>query len=149
MSLIDKLEEKALKRVHEDGAEWVGKFADKMRGELPEGDGAEVKAIRETGEFAIKRIEENKDKLARLGEEGLVVFLAQIGRGQFDKAGGLLRKLSSGQAGWGGIGDAITAAGDRTMQAKADQDAAIALAKDIGSAAAKALVPIALGLVGL
>ena len=121
MSLIEKMAEKALGQTEKKGQDWIVKAIKSGRKVLPEGDDPINKGLREAGNDALDELDKNKATLARVGHEGLVVLLSYTALGAEDKA---LELLRSGDAGWGDADAALTAAGDRTEQAKRDQELA-------------------------
>lgn len=120
---------------------WIEKAIEAARKELPEGGGQEVTAIRNSGIYALSKLEEHKDELAALSERQVIAFLGRASLGNFRKAGEAYAGTKPGSR-WASAHAAIDQAGDDTEQAKRDYDAGVALAKEIGSTAAKSLLPL-------
>lgn len=148
MSILSELAGKLANKAADAAGdpEHISKLLEMARGELPQGDSSEEKAIREAAEYALTKLEGNKDKLARMSESQLVAFLARVGMGQSDKAAKTYAGAKPGSR-WEEAHQAIAAAGDATEQAKRDYDDGIALAKEIGSTVAKSALPLLLAVV--
>lgn len=158
MSLLDNLKEKALEAVldEEKHKEWMESGFDKAVEEgrkiLPEGDDPEVKAVRESGEFALNKLVKHKSSLVGLGQHGLRSTLTMLSLGQYDGAArhAALVTLRS-DASWDDVSNAIRTTAEAGNKAKRELDAEIdamkAVFKDIGLAAAKSLLPILLALI--
>lgn len=148
MSIIDTLTSKLADKAADVAGdpEHVTKLIELARGQLPSGDGAEEKAIREAAEFALTKLEGHKARLAKMSESQLVAFLARVGIGQASKAANTYAGAKPGSR-WEAAHRAIDAAADATEQAKRDYDDGLALAKEIGSAVAKAALPLLMAVV--
>jgi hypothetical protein len=137
-SLLEKIAEKGLEQVKERGPEWVEKLVEEGRELLPpnQGDGA---VIYQQGMAALDWLEANKDKVAHKGLLGLQAFAGYVALGDGEKA--TLVWLAHG-ADWDDLHNAVDGAADRVEQAAIDKAEALAFAKSLGAAAAKALLPI-------
>ena len=158
MSLLESLKEKAVKAISdgEKQKEWIEKGFDSAIKEgrklLPQGDSQELKAVREAGDYALRRLENNKDALIGLGQHGLRSTLAMLALGDYDGAARHAALVSLREtASWDEVSRTIRATSDAGNQAKRDLDAKIAAIKealkDIGIAAAKAALPLLLALI--
>jgi len=72
-----------------------------------------------------------------MGYEKTLAFLGRVGSGQTEGGGGSLAAYGGGQVRGARPTPPWPEAATRTEQAKRDQDAAIAYAKDFGSSAAR------------
>jgi hypothetical protein len=160
MSLLDSLMDKAAKEIsdEENQKAWVEKGFDAAIKEghklLPEeevGEDKELKAVRESGEFALAKLEKHKGSLVKLGKHGLRSTLSKLALGDYDGAARhaalvTLRKTAS----WDEVSATIVAAAEEGNEAKRELDAAVKeftdTLKDIGVVAAKALASIFLAL---
>lgn len=147
MSVFDRLARKATSEVGDKSPKWVDDAAKRIRDELPKGDAPEAKAVRETGEYALGKLEKAREPIGRLGEAGATAFFGYLAMGDelaaTRFAGNRLAFLRE-RAGWAELDAEVDAAAIKTLAAKKDQDAAVALAKDVGSVAAKQLLPFLL-----
>jgi hypothetical protein len=158
MSLLDSLKAKAIKEIsdEEKQKEWVEKGFDAAIKEgnklLPEGDEPELKAVRESGEFALAKLEKHKGSLVKLGAHGLRSTLSMLALGDYDGAAKhaaliSLRKTAS----WDEVSATIVATAEEGNEAKRELDAAVKEAtdmlKDIGVATAKTLGALFLALI--
>lgn len=143
-SLMDKLESQALDQFQKHGADWLGKVIDGAKDEIHTipTDSMEGTAVRATASMAIAKLEANKDRVAALGYQRTVAFLGKIAMGHTEQAARILSAYGGGRGAWGAADAMVIDAAERVAQAKRDQDSAIAFAKEIGSVAAKALLPI-------
>jgi hypothetical protein len=145
--IFDSLANKAASTVGKKGAGWIQSGVDSIRKKLPTGDDPELVAVRATAEYGLATLERNKDLFGRLGEDGTTAFMGFLAMGDKARAGKVVTdrlaylRLS---AGWDELDATVDAAADRTLRAKRDQDAAIALIKDVGSVAASKLLPFLL-----
>lgn len=159
MSLLESLKEKAAEAVNDEERqrEWVEKGYDKAleeaRALLPQADDeGELKALREAAEDGLDKLERNRENLVGLGTHGLRSAITLVGLGQYDAAAehAALVKLREA-ASWGQVTDAITAAAESGNEAKRKLDAEIEALKDvfkeIGTAGAKALLPLLLAVI--
>ena len=139
--LVDDLANKLVSKAGALGAKGIEDLADEARAALPTGDAEWEKVIREEGLRDLDKLVENKDELGRMAGDQLVAFLAAIGIGNTAKATGIYVGAKPGSA-WAEAGAEIEDSGNKTEQAKRDQDLIVGLAKDIGASAAKALVSL-------
>ena len=158
MSLLDSLKGKAISSVNDEEkqAEWVTKGFDAAVKEgreiLPTGDTSEEKAARETAEFALNKLEVNKDSLVGLGAHGLRSTITLLGLGKLDDAArhAAMVKLRT-TATWSEVSSTIIATSEEGNQVKRELDAEIkalkAMLKEIGITAAKALLPVLLAVI--
>ena len=159
MSLLERFKEKAVETVNdpERHKEWTEKGFDSAMKEarklLPEGDDeAEIKALRETAEFGLDKLEKHKSTLIGLGAHGLRSTLTMVGMGQYDDAARhaalvTLRETAS----WGEVSSAITSTANDGNKAKRDLDASVEeikdALKDIGITAVKSVLPFLLAVI--
>jgi hypothetical protein len=149
-SLLDKLENKALGAIESRGEDWIEKAIAAGRKEVAGvGGSPELEAVRVTAEMSLDKLETWKAPLAKMGYERACAFLGRVAIGQNERAAAIVAAYGGGQGAWGAADAIVAARGNATEQAKRDQDAALAMAKDFGSAAAKAALPLLLSLVAL
>jgi hypothetical protein len=158
MALLDKLKDKAIATAldPEKHKEWTETGFDKAMSEarklLPEGDDeAEVKALRETAEFALDKLEKNKASLVGLGLNGLRSTMTLVGLGQYDEAAKHAQLVALREtASWDEVTAKITATAQEGNEAKRQLDAEVEalkdMLKDIGITAAKAILPLLLAI---
>lgn len=159
MSLLESLKEKAVKALsdEEKHKEWIAKGFDSAlkegRSLLPtDMTNLELKAVRESGEYALTRLEKHKDALIGLGQHGLRSTLAMLALGDYNGAArhAALVYLQD-SASWSEVDRTIRETSEAGNQAKRELDAKIAeikaVLKDIGIAAAKAVLPLLLALI--
>lgn len=156
MPVLDKLKEKAFEAILDDKRqkEWIETGFDaaigKARALLPDDwTEAELKALRDTAEYGLARLEKHKPTLVELGEHGLKSTLTLVAIGNYDEAARHAALLALRESGsWDEVTDAIMGAAQAGNQAKRDLDAKreeiLAVLKDIGIAAAKAALPLLL-----
>lgn len=160
MSLIDNLKEKALKAINDEEKQkdWIAGGFDSAIKEghklLPELDDEqpELKAVRESGEYALAKLEKHKGTLVRLGQHGLRSTLSLLALGDYDGAARHAALITLREtASWDEVSDTIVTTAKAGNQAKRELDAEIkaikAMLKDIGITAAKSLLPILLALI--
>jgi len=157
VSLFENLEQKAVDAISDKEKQkaWIDKGFDaavkQSRALLPAGDDAELKAIRESGEYAIGKLEKHKDVLVKLGEHGLRSTISALALGDYSEASRHAALVSLGGASWDAATQAIVDTAKTGNQAKRDYDASVneimTVLKDIGIAAAKSLLPILLKLI--
>jgi hypothetical protein len=158
VSLLDSLKAKAISSVNDEErqAEWVDKGFDAAMKEgreiLPTGDTPEETAARETAEFALSKLENNKASLVGLGAHGLRSTITLLGLGKLDDAArhAATVKLRT-TATWSEVSATIIATSEEGNQVKRELDAEIAatkaLLKEIGITAGKALLPVLLAVI--
>jgi hypothetical protein len=158
MSLLDKLKDKAVEAAldPEKHKKWIDSGFDDAMGKarklLPEaGDSAELKALNETAEFALDKVEKNKASLVGLGQNGLRSVITMVGLGQYDEAAKHAQLVTLREtASWGEVTAKITATAEDGNKAKRELDEQIAAIKaalkDIGVTAAKAILPLLIAL---
>jgi hypothetical protein len=152
--------DKAVKEIsnEENQGAWVEKGFDTAIKEgrklLPKkgfGKDKELKAVRESGEFALAKLEKHKGALVKLGKHGLRSTLSKLALGDYEGAARhaalvTLRKTAS----WDEVSKTIVATAEAGNEAKRELDATVKeitdVLKDIGVTAAKALVSIFLAL---
>lgn len=164
MSLLDTLIAKAAETVNDEERQkkWVEKGFDSALAEarklLPDApsdlgdEGVEAKALRETAEFGLDKLEKHRDTLASLGAHGLRSTITLVGLGKYDDAAkhaALLRLRKS--ASWGEVSNAILSVAREGNEAKRQLDAEIeelkAALKDIGVTVAKSVLPLLLAVI--
>ena len=158
MSLLESLKEKAIKAIsdEEKQKEWLESGFDAAVKEghklLPSSDEPELKAVRESGEFALAKLEKHKDGLVLLGQHGLRSTMSMLSLGDYDGAAKhatlvYLRESAS----WDEVSSKIRETASDGNQAKRDLDAELEslkdMLKDIGIMAAKAALPLLLALI--
>ena len=158
MSLATDLVAKALDTISDQDKQkaWIEKGFDVALKEgaklLPSGDG-ELKAVRESGEYAIAKLEKHKGALVKLGEDGLASTMQFLSLGDYTgatrHADALISKIKTG--GWDDVSSAIVEGSEAGNVAKREHDAAMAeiaaALKDIGVTAAKSILPVLLMLI--
>lgn len=156
MSLLDRLKDKALEEARDPARQkkWVESGFDaaleKSRKLLPtDWTEGELKALRDTAEFGLQKLELHKAALVKLGEQGLKSTLTLVAIGDYEEASkhaALLYLRES--ADWDAVTAAILREAEAGNQAKRDLDAAreeiLDVLKDIGVTAAKAALPLLL-----
>lgn len=160
MSLIDNLMSKATSAIsdEEKHKEWLESGFDKLveegRGLIPAAgdDEPELKAVRESAEFALSKLEKNKSSLVALGQHGLRSTLSLLALGDYDRAARHAALLTLKEsASWDEVSETITrtaeAGNEKKRELDAEVDAIKGALKDIGVAAAKALLPILLAVI--
>lgn len=158
MSLIENLMTKAVDSLNDEESqkEWVESGFDKLleegRSALPATDETELKAVRESGEYALGKLEKHKSSLVRLGQHGLRSTLSLLALGDYDKAAEHAAFLALREtASWDEVSETIRQTADEGNQKKREIDAEVAaikeVLKDIGVASAKALLPILLAVI--
>jgi len=159
MPLIDNLKEKAIAAITDEDKqkEWLDKGFDSAIAEgrklLPTGDDeGELKAVRESAEYALSKLEKHKVTLVKLGQHGLRSTLSLLALGEYDGAARhaalvTLRETAS----WDEVSNAIVSTAEAGNEKKRELDAEIkeikGVLKDIGITAAKSLLPILLALI--
>jgi hypothetical protein len=159
MSLIDNLKEKALSAITDEDKqkEWIEKGFDSAIGEgrklLPVGDDeGELKAVRESAEYALNKLEKHKGTLVKLGQHGLRSTLSMLALGDYDGAARHAALITLREtASWDEVSSTIVTTAEAGNEAKRELDAEIKAItdalKDIGITAAKSLLPIFLALI--
>ena len=143
MSQLDDWADKAMAEVKEHGVEWIDKGLEEWRDMIP-GDAPTL--TRDLSEAGLTIVERHKVELARMGEAGLAAFLGWAAIGNYEKASLVYLRT---QAGWGQLHGALDQAGQKILDKVAEKEAAVKLAKEIGSSAAKAVLPLVLAAGGL
>ena len=159
MPLLDKLKEKALDAINDEEkqAKWVDKGFDSAvkaaRDLIPTADDeAEIKSLADAAEYGLKKLEKHKSALVGLGQHGLRSTISLLGLGQYDEAArhAALVELRT-TASWLEVNKAILSTAAEGNQAKRDLDAKIEevkdVLKDIGTTAAKAVLPFLLAVI--
>jgi len=158
MSLIDSLKEKAITAItdEEKQKEWAEKGFDAAieqgRKLLPDGDGIEVKSVREAGSYALDKLVKHKGTLVELGQHGLRSTISVLALGDYDGAARHAALVALREtAGWDDVTTTISDVAKAGNQAKRDLDEKIeeikTALKDIGITAAKAVLPILLAII--
>lgn len=159
MSLIDNLKEKALSAITDEDKQkdWLDKGFDSAIKEgrklLPTGDDeGELKAVRESGEYALNKLEKHKGTLVKLGQHGLRSTLSLLALGDYDGAARHAALITLREtASWDEVSKTIVATADAGNEKRRELDAEIKeitdALKDIGITAAKSLLPILLALI--
>jgi hypothetical protein len=158
MSLLDSLKEKAVSAIADEDKqkEWIESGFDSAVKEghklLPAGDEVELKAVRESGEYALAKLEKHKGTLVKLGQHGLRSTLSMLSLGDYNGAARHAALITLREtASWDEVSNAIATAAEEGNQAKRDLDAAIKeikeALKDIGIVAAKTLASLFLALI--
>lgn len=158
MALLDGLKQKAVESIQDQDLQkkWIEKGFDQVvaaaRKNLPEGDDEEVRAVRETAEYGLAKLERHKGALVGLGQHGLRSTITLLGLGRYDDAAehaALVRLRTS--ASWDDVTAVLLETAEAGNQAKRDLDAEIEevkdALKDIGATAAKALLPLLLAVI--
>ncbi len=142
-SILDQLADKGTVSQVEKGATWVNAALAAARDELGKTTpNSETATVAQTALYGLNKIAANKAQFDALGYPKTIAFLARVAIGQNEQAASILSAYGGGQGAWGDADSRIANAGDKTERAKRDQDAGIAFAKEIGSAAAKAALPL-------
>jgi hypothetical protein len=161
MSLLDKLKDKALDAVNDEEhhKEWSEKGFDaamkearKLVPKEAEGESEELKAVRTTAGYALDKLEKNKDSLVGLGAHGLRSTITMLGLGQYDEAAKHAALIQLREtASWSEVSAAITSTAEAGNRAKRELEAQVEAMKktfkDIGVAAAKAVLPMLLAVI--
>lgn len=159
MSLIDNLKEKAISAITDEDKqkEWLDKGFDSAVAEgrklLPTGDDeGELKAVRESADYALNKLEKHKGTLVKLGQHGLRSTLSLLALGDYDGAARHAALITLREtASWDEVSKTIVATADAGNEKKRELDAEIKeitdALKDIGITAAKSLLPILLALI--
>jgi len=143
MSFLGDLADRGVKELGDRAPGWIEDGLKEAAKLLPKGDTVEERALREGGEYALAKLEAHKSSLGRMSYQTALAFLGHTAIGQYSEASSvLLSAYGGGQGAWGAADAVVAGAGDATEQAKHDQDELKALAKTIGSTAAKAALPL-------
>lgn len=149
-SFVEKLEERALDALEKHGPDWFDKALSSGRKELGGlGGSNELDLLRISGTSALDALERHRARLIEMGYARTLAFLGRLSVGQTERAARLLMAYGGGKGAWGKADAKIVTAAERTEQEKRDLDDAIAIAKEIGSAAAKSAIPILMTMVKL
>jgi hypothetical protein len=150
VNLFDKLEERGLGLVEARGESWLTDGIAASKTELAKlGGSPSLDALRQSGEFALTKVERHKAELVRLGFQRASAFLGRVAVGQNEHAARILSAYGGGRGAWGEADHTVAQQGDRVEQARRDYDRALEIAADIGSAAAKTALPFLLAAVAL
>jgi hypothetical protein len=142
VSILEDLAKKALEQVGQRGPEWIEKLVAEGRKKLPQGSDPETVAVRQTLEYGLAWLENNRTRVGGMGYEGLVAWTANVALRK-DREASLVYLRQ--HAGWDELGSAIRESADKTEKAARDRAEAIEFAKAFGSSAARALLPLLLG----
>jgi len=157
MSLLGDIKDKALEQGKTLAVDKLGDGVSSLLGNMekaiPSREGLHPDSLRFgislVAEQEMKKLRAREKDLVHLGEWGVTALLAELASG--DEKAALLVYLQT-EAGWDDLFDAVDAAREDDAQSERAHRARVATAKtilkEIGSAA-KALLPFALGAVGL
>ena len=142
-----KAVEKGADNAFKKAPEWFDAAMGKARAVLPVAGGTpEQSAVRFAGVRGLEVVASQKGRLLKLGEDGLRSFLGHVAIGRSAQGARMLTAYGGGQGAWGAADAAVAGTGDHTEQTKRDHDELVTAAKEIGAAAAKAVLPLLLAL---
>jgi hypothetical protein len=132
--LVDNAADKLVEKAPELTAEGIDKLVDVAAKALPEGQ-------RGDGIAALAHLSKHREGLGKLAQSQLVAFLGHVGLGDNETAVGVYSGTKPGSA-WATAHSEIEDSGNKTEQAKRDQDLLLSIAKEIGKDVAKALAAL-------